>query len=390
MKDRILIVNAELVLSDRSEHGWLLSEGGRIAAMGRGECAEAFDAEIIDAKGAYLSAGFIDTHIHGGAGCDFMDADPEGFGKIAAYHASNGVTSMLATTLAGDSCETERVLDTFNKVAPEIDCCNLLGVHLEGPYFSPLQKGAQDPKYLKNPDMEEADRYFSFGCVKRWSIAPELDGAMKLGRLCKDRGVIASVAHTDADYYTVKTASENGFTLMTHLYSGMSQARIRDGRRVGGAVEAGLLLDDLYVELIGDGFHLTESVLQLILKCKGYEKIILTSDAMRGAGLPDGTVTRLGSLTRGQEVKIYGGVAHTMDGTAFAGSVASGNRLLKTILSCTDAILPQGVAMLTENPAKLLGIDDRKGRLCVGYDADMVLFDEDINVISVLNGGKIL
>lgn len=387
---KVLFKNASLVLENRIVSGWLVSEDGKISAMDEGDFVDSFDGVIINCEGHYLSSGFIDTHIHGGANCDFMDAVPEEYEKIAAYHASNGVTTMLATTLAGDREETKKVLRTFNEVSKDIDCCNLLGVHLEGPYFSPLQKGAQDPKYIKEPDMEEAEEYLSFGCIKRWSVAPELTGAIEFGKYLSDKGIIVSVAHTDADYYTVKEASENGYSLMTHLYSGMSQARIRDGRRVGGAVEAGLLLDDLYVELISDGFHLTESVLQLILKCKGPDKIILTSDAMRGAGLPDGTVTKLGSREKGQEVRIYGGVAHTMDGTAFAGSVASGNRLLKTILANTSASLPEGVRMLTKNPAKILGIEKQKGSLAVGFDADIVLFDKDINVIRVMNGGKLL
>ena len=387
---KVIFKNASLVLDNRIVSGWLVSEDGKISAMDEGDFVDSFDGEIIDCEGNYLSPGFIDTHIHGGNNCDFMDAVPEEYEKIAAYHASNGVTTMLATTLAGDREETKKVLRTFNEVAKDISCCNLLGVHLEGPYFSPLQKGAQDPKYIKEPDMEEAEEYLSFGCIKRWSVAPELTGAIEFGKYLSDKGVIVSVAHTDADYYQVKEASENGYTLMTHLYSGMSQARIRDGRRVGGAVEAGLLLDNLYVELISDGFHLTESVLQLILKCKGADKIILTSDAMRGAGLPDGTVTKLGSREKGQEVRIYGGVAHTMDGTAFAGSVASGNRLLKTILVNTDATLCEGVRMLSHNPAKILGIENEKGTLAVGFDADIVLFDKDINIIRVMNGGKLL
>ena len=387
---KVIFKNASLVLDNRIVSGWLVSEDGKISAMDEGDFVDSFDGEIIDCEGNYLSPGFIDTHIHGGNNCDFMDAVPEEYEKIAAYHASNGVTTMLATTLAGDREETKKVLRTFNEVAKDISCCNLLGVHLEGPYFSPLQKGAQDPKYIKEPDMEEAEEYLSFGCIKRWSVAPELTGAIEFGKYLSDKGVIVSVAHTDADYYQVKEASENGYTLMTHLYSGMSQARIRDGRRVGGAVEAGLLLDNLYVELISDGFHLTESVLQLILKCKGADKIILTSDAMRGAGLPDGTVTKLGSREKGQEVRIYGGVAHTMDGTAFAGSVASGNRLLKTILANTDATLCEGVRMLSHNPAKILGIENEKGTLAVGFDADIVLFDKDINIIRVMNGGKLL
>ena len=387
---KTLFKNANLVLADMVVFGWLVTENGKIREIGEGDYQGAFDGEITDCHGAYLSPGFIDTHIHGGAGYDFMDAVPEEYEKIAAYHASNGVTTMLATTLAGDREETKKVLSAFNAASKDISCCNLLGIHLEGPYFSPLQKGAQDPKYIKEPDMEEAEEYLSYGCILRWSVAPEVSGAISFGKYLSDRGIIVSVAHTDADYYQVKEAFENGYSLMTHLYSGMSQARIRDGRRVGGAVEAGLLLDDMYVELISDGFHLTESVLQLILKCKGTDKIILTSDAMRGAGLPEGSVAKLGSRTRGQDVKIYGGVAHTMDGTAFAGSVASGNRLLKTILRNTSATLPEGVRMLTQNPAKILGIENQKGSLAVGFDADLVLFDEDIKVIRVMNGGKFL
>ena len=387
---KILFKNAELVLEDSTTLGWLITENNKISELGFGDYTSTFDGETVDCGGNFLAPGFIDTHIHGGGGFDFMDAVPEEYKKIADFHASNGVTSMLATTLAGDREETKKVLRAFNEAAPAVTSCNMLGVHLEGPYFSPLQKGAQDPKYIKDPDMAEAEEYLSFGCIKRWSVAPELPGAVPFGKYLADRGVIVSVAHTDADYYKVKEASQNGYTLMTHLYSGMSGARIRDGRRVGGAVEAGLLLDDMYVELIADGFHLTESVFELILKCKSADKIILTSDAMRGAGMPEGSVAKLGSRLRGQDVRIFGGVAHTMDGTAFAGSVASGNRLLKTILTCTDATLPEGVGMLTKNPAKLLKIENEKGRLAVGFDADLVLFDKEINIIRVMNGGKLL
>lgn len=388
MKKSYLITNAQLVLENSVEKGWISVLDGKISGIGQGEYQGDFCGEMINSEGSFLSPGFIDLHVHGGNGCDFMDADSDAFEKIAQYHSSNGVTSMLATTLAGDTHETERVLKTFCETHDKIDCCNLLGVHLEGPYFSHKYKGAQDPRYLKNPDMDEAEKFLSYGVVKRWSMAPELDGAMELGEKLSKAGIVASVAHTDATYSTVKSASEKGFSLMTHLYSGMSQASIRDGRRQGGAVEAGLLIDEMSVELIADGYHLGEEVLRLILKCKGYEKIILTSDAMRGAGLPENSVTKLGSFTNGQEVKIYGGVAHTMDGTAFAGSVASGNRLLKTMLDATDLPLWAVVKMLTENPAKLIGVADRKGILEVGMDADLVLLDENINIVSVMNNGK--
>ena len=390
MKKAYLFTNAQLVLEDSVKTGWLSVRDGKIWQIGFGECQGDFNGEVIDAKNNYLSPGFIDLHVHGGNGCDFMDADPQGFEKIARYHSSNGVTSLLATTLAGETSETERVLQTYCETKDKIKCCNLLGVHLEGPYFSNKYKGAQDPLYIKNPDKDEVEKFLSYGVVKRWSMAPELDGATELGESLAKAGIVASVAHTDADYNTVKTAVEKGFSLMTHLYSGMSQASIRDGKRVGGAVEAGLLLEDVMVELIADGYHLGEEVLNLILKCKGAEKIILTSDAMRGAGLPENSVTKLGSLTNGQEVRVYGGVAHTMDGTAFAGSVASGNRLIKTMLNATKLALWAVVNMVTKNPAELIGVGHKKGLLKEGFDADLVLFDENINIISVMNNGNLL
>ncbi len=388
MKKTYLITNAKLVLENSVEKGWLSVSDGKINKIGLGESDGSFQGETIDAKGNYLSPGFIDLHVHGGKNYDFMDATPEAFEEIARYHSSNGVTSMLPTTLAGETEETEKVLKTYSETKDKIPCCNFLGVHLEGPYFSQKYKGAQDPRYIKNPDENEIEKFLSYGVVKRWSIAPELDGATDLGEKLSKKGIIASVAHTDADFDTVKEAVSRGFSLMTHLYSGMSQASIRDGKRKGGAVEAGLLLPDVSVELIADGFHLGEEILNLILKCKGYEKIILTSDAMRGAGLPENSVAKLGSLKNGQEVKIYGGVAHTMDGTAFAGSVASGNRLLKTMLDATNLPVWAVVRMVSKNPAGLIGVDNRKGVLRENFDADLVLFDENINIISVMNNGE--
>lgn len=388
MERSYVISRARLILENSVDLGWISVENGKISGVGIGEYINASCEKVIDAEENYLSPGFIDLHVHGGNGFDFMDGDPHGFEEIARYHSSNGVTSMLATTLAGELDETERVLKTFCDVKNGIQSCSLLGVHLEGPYFSQKYRGAQDLRYLRSPDLAEIDRLLSYGVVKRWSMAPELDGALELGKRLKAEGIVASIAHTDADFDTVKGALEHGFSLITHLYSGMSSASIRNGRRHGGVVEAGLLLEDLSVELIADGYHLGPELLQLILKCKGHEKIILTSDAMRGAGLPENSVTKLGSLINGQDVRIYGGVAHTMDGNYFAGSVASGNRLLRTMLSYTNAPIWDAVNMLTKNPAKLIGADDRKGALRVGMDADMVLFDRDINVVSVINGGE--
>lgn len=387
---RILWNNAKLVLKDSVlERAWLISENGKITDFGAEKAPEITDAEIIDLNGNYLSPGFIDTHIHGGGGADFMDATEEAFKTVSTHHNSHGVTSMLVTTLAGSTEETEKALRIFDNVKSKIDNCNLLGIHLEGPYFSMNQKGAQDPRFIKDPDKNEVELFLSYGSIKRWSIAPELKGAIELGRELSEKGIIASVAHTDADFDTVVKASENGYSLMTHLYSAMSGVHIADCKRHAGAIEAGLCIDGMNVETICDGVHLPDGILKLIYKCKGRDKIILTSDAMRGAGLPENTVTKLGSLTNGQDVLIKNGVANRMDMKAFAGSVASGDRLIRTELKATGISIPDAIKMVTVNPAKLLGIDNKKGAIERGYDADLVVFDEKIDIKYSCVSGKI-
>ena len=353
-------------------------EGGRIPE----------GASIVDGGGRYLAPGFIDIHLHGGGGYDFMDASQEAFQGIADYHCAHGITSMLATTLAGEEGETLGMLRAFADCAPRIHSCNFLGVHVEGPYFSFGQRGAQDPRYITRPDREQTLRFLETGCVKRMSMAPELPGAMELGTFLQERGVLVSAGHTEADYDTVKTAASAGFRLLTHLYSGMLGVHRKGASRYGGAVEAGLLLDSLAVELIADGCHLPPCLLQLVRRCKKPESIILVSDAMRGAGLADGSRTRLGSLENGQEVLIEGGVAKLPDRTSFAGSIASGDRLVRTMRDLGQVPLYEAVAMMTANPARLLGIDDRKGSIREGMDADLVLLDEDITIKAVWVSGK--
>ncbi len=387
---RILWKNAKLVLKDSIlDNAWLVCENGKITDFGTELPPQITDAEIIDLNGNYLSPGFIDTHIHGGGGADFMDATEEAFKTVVSHHNSHGVTSMLVTTLAGSTDETEKALRVFNDVSTKIDNCNLLGVHLEGPYFSLNQKGAQDPKFIKSPDKKEIELFLSYGNIKRWSIAPELEGAMELGRELSKKGIIASVAHTDADFDTVERASKNGYSLMTHLYSAMSGVHIADCKRHAGAIEAGLCIDDMNVETICDRVHLPDGILKLIYKCKGKDKIILTSDAMRGAGLPENTVTKLGSLTNGQDIIIKNGVANRMDMKAFAGSVASGDRLIRTELKATGISIPDVIRMITVNPAKLLGIGHKKGEIAKGFDADLTAFDENIDIKYSCVSGKI-
>ncbi len=388
MNNKTLFKNAKIILpSSIIENGFLITENSKIVDFGAEDFSESFEGKVVDVKGNYLSPGLIDTHVHGGAGYDFMDGTQEAFEKIAEYHNTHGVTSLLATTLAGETGETENVLKLYCECASKIKSSNLLGVHLEGPYFSVNQKGAQDIKYIKKPDPKEVDLFLSYNCIKRWSIAPELEGAMELGARLASLGIIVSAAHTDADFDTIEHASKNGYSLMTHLYSAMSGVHIADCKRHAGAIEAGLCIDELYAETICDGVHLPAGILRLIYKCKGRNKIVLTSDAMRGAGLPENSITKLGSLVNGQDVLIKNGVANRMDMKAFAGSVASGDRLLRTELSATNIPLWEVIGMATANPSRLLGIDDRKGKIEKNYDADLIVLSSDLYTqLSMVSG----
>jgi len=349
-------------------------------------------AALIDVKGLYLSAGFIDLHVHGGMGHDFMDASRDAFEGVAACHARHGVTSMLATTLAGDDVETFAFLEAYDRYAAnagETTGCRYLGVHLEGPYFNPIQAGAQDPRYIRSPSPEHYTKLLRYKSVKRFSAAPELDGALELGDFLRSCGVLVSMAHSDADFDQALLATGHGYSLVTHVYSGMQGVHRKNAYRYGGMVEAALLLDGLTAEVIADGRHLPGCLLKLIYKCKGPDGMILVSDATRGAGLPDGVTVKVGSLTRGQDAIIEDGVAKLPDRTAFAGSVASGDRLIRTMVRLAGVPLAEAVAMMTRNPSRLMGLADRIGDVREGMDADVVVFDENVNIKHVMSNGQL-
>lgn len=385
---RTLIKNVRVILSDEIlTNNVVVVNDTKIEYIGIAPNGMKFD-KIIDGKGLYLSPGFIDLHIHGGNNADFMDGTLEAFRTVTTYHSNHGITSILATTLSGDHNETLNLLTNFDEYASQIDNCNLLGVHLEGPYFAMSQRGAQDPEYIIPPKEEEYNKFLEFSCVKRWSIAPELPGSLKLGDLLQEKKIIPSIAHTEADYDTVYEARKHGYHLMTHLYSGMQGVHRKGAYRYAGAVEACLLLDEMDAEIIADGKHLPASLLKLIYKCKGKDHIILTSDAMRGAGLKEGEETKLGSLSKGQKVIINDGVAmlHTLD--SFAGSVASGDRLVRTMWQQAGVPLVEVIQMITKNPANILGIKN-KGQIKENFDADLVFFNENADVQIVMVAGEI-
>ena len=380
-----IIRNARIVTGSGITEGSIAWENGIITSVP--ECTDS--AEIIDAGGAYLSAGFIDLHTHGGGGHDFMDGTVEAFLGAAELHAHHGTTTLLPTAVSGtydETCAMINILELAQKANRY--GADMPGLHLEGPYFAPSQAGAQDPRYLKTPKPEEYLPILeSGGRILRWSAACELDGAFAFADACREHGVLCAAGHSDADLDTVEEAIGHGFTHLTHFYSGMSTVHRVNAYRVCGMVEAGYLRNDLTVEIIADGCHLPKGLLQMIYRFIGPDRTCLVTDSMRGAGLPDGTESILGSLKNGQKVFIEDGVAKMPDRKAFAGSVATADRLLRTMVNLAEVPLTDAVKMLTETPARIQGLCDR-GTLEQGKRTDLVLFGSDLEVIRTVVGGR--
>jgi len=383
-----VIINGTVITPYRQlPGGSVVLEDGKILGVHSGT-VEVPDAEIIDAEGNYVSPGFIDIHIHGGGGADFMDGTLEAFLQIAETHARYGTTSMVPSTLTAEKEDLLLTLDVYREAKEKnTRGAAFLGIHLEGPYFAMSQRGAQDPRYIRNPDPAEYEEILAYSSdIVRWSAAPELEGAIEFGRRLREKGILAAVAHTDAYYEHVVEAWDNGYTLATHLYSAMSGVTRKNAFRYAGTIESAFLLD-MDVEIIGDGIHLPAPLLQLIYKIKGADKTALITDAMRAAGMPEGESV-LGSMKNGLKVIVEDGVAKLPDRTSFAGSVATFDRLVRNIIQLGGVNLSEAVRMASTTPARIMGVLDRKGTLQAGKDADIVIFDQNINIQHTIVGGN--
>ena len=392
MKHRLVINEAFIILPGRiSEKGYVVCEDGIITQIGQGYFPATERDEVINAGGLYVSPGFIDMHTHGAGGYDFMDGTVEAYLGAAKMHAKHGTTSLLPTTLTSTNEELLKTFSIYKEAkAKNTEGASFLGLHLEGPYFAYGQKGAQDPKYLRNPEPEEYNAILEASDdIMRWSLAPELKGAIEFGKVLRSKNILPSIAHTDAICEEVEEAFDAGFTHVTHLYSCMSTITRRNAYRYAGALEATYLIDDMTVEIIADGVHLPKSLLRYVYKFKGPNKIALCTDSMRGAGMPDGE-SILGSLQGGQKVIIEDGVAKLPDRTAFAGSVATADRLIRTMIGLADVPLEEAIRMITLTPARILKIDKTKGSIEIGKEADLVLFDKDININTTIINGKVV
>jgi N-acetylglucosamine-6-phosphate deacetylase len=305
-------------------------------------------------------------------------------------HLRHGTTTLLPTVLGGSSEETYRSIDILREMQKGLPGGpRMPGLHLEGPYLNALQKGAISEKHLRNPNPVEYEAILDYGAglIARWTVAVELDGALALGRRLRQLGILPSIGHSDAEYSQVAAAFRQGYTHVTHLYSAMSTIVRRGGFRYAGVIESAYCLEDMTVEVIADGCHLPVEMLRMVYRQKGAQKVCLTSDSMRCAGL-ETTEGVLGGQGGGQRVIIEDGVAKLPDRSAFAGSIATDDQLVRMMHEKAGVPLVDCVRMMSLTPAEILGIAGRTGSIEVGKEADLAAFDEDIRILGVMVGGN--
>lgn len=369
------ILNGRVVLPDRVlEHSGVLIDGEAIAAVGNFSLPP--DAAIVDAKAGLILAGFIDVHLHGGGGSDFMDGQADGFAAIAHTHCLHGTTSMAATTLSCPYEEMQQLFELYRTAAAHSTTADFLGIHLEGPYLSQQMKGAQNPAYIRNPTKKEVDRLLrdAGDMIVRCSCAPEIEGIDYLAASMREAGIRLAIGHSDATCEQVLKASALGFRHITHMYCATPSIRKINQRIYGGVVEAAYLLDDMTFELIGDGRHIPPELMHLALKLKGEDKVLLITDAMRAAGTP-ATESFLGPNRPENRVIIEDNVAKLPDRTSFAGSIATCDRVFRNAYETVGLPLPVITKWMSLNPARHLGVEEEKGSLETGKDADIVIMD---------------
>ena len=375
----IRIKSDKIIVSESLFGGYVYVENGKIVAISKED--KPVEKEY-DFTGKYVSAGFIDMHTHGAGGHAFMNSEVEDVVKGCDYHLAHGTTSIVPTISAGEFETMKQAVINIHKAKGKTKG-NILGAHLEGPYLSPKQAGAQCPVFITPPKKEDYQSLIEeYGeSITRWTYAPEND---ENGEFCKyltEHKIIASAGHTDAKYQDMALAIENGCNLITHLYSCTSTVTRDHGFRSLGVIESAYLRDELYVEIIADGKHLPPDLIKMIVKIKGTDKVALITDSLEIAGtdITEGVMS-------GTEFIVEDGVCKLKDRSAFAGSVATADRLIQTLVRECGFEIPVAVKMLTEVPAKILNVN--KGVLAKGKDADIVVFDENIKIDDVFVGGN--
>ena len=340
-------------------------------------------AKIVDARGMYIVPGGVEIHVHGGGGRDFMEGTEDAFRTAVDAHMQHGTTSIFPTLSSSSIPMIKAAAATTEKLMAEKDS-PILGLHLEGHYFNMKMAGGQIPEYIKNPDPNEYIPLLEeTNCIKRWDASPELSGALQFGKYVSNKGILVSVAHTQAEFEDIRAGFEVGYTHATHFYNAMPGFHKKNEYKYEGTVESIYLMDDMTVEAIADGIHVPPTILRLIYKVKGVEKTALITDALACAASDS-------KVAFDPRVIIEDGVCKLADRSALAGSVATMDRLIQTMTFKAEVPLFDVCRMISETPAKIMGVYDRKGSLERGKDADILLLDNDLNVKAVWAMGKLV
>ena len=385
--NRLIIINGTIITPFQLINGKaIIVEKGKILEIKNEEEINKLmlnGTEVIEAKNKFVVPGYINIHVHGGGGSDVMDGNYEAINQIAITHSRFGTTAFLPTTMTMSKDKIIRSLRSICEAVKKGTAgAEILGIHMEGPYINPEKKGAQKEEEIKKISIEEFLEFnqASGNLIRLVTIAPEMPGAIGLIKYLYKQGIIASVGHTNATYVQTQAGIQAGLSHVTHTFDAMRGLHHREP----GVVGAALTSPELTVEIIADGIHIHPIVLKILTKIKEGEKIVLITDAMRAAGMPEG-VYDLG----GQEVTVKKGRARLKDGT-LAGSVLTMDKAVKNMVTKVGIPLPKAIQMASYNPAKSIGIDDKKGSLEPGKDADIVILNKNLETELTIVAGKIV
>ena len=379
----IQLINARIL----TPQGWLkdgslLIRDNKILEVTNCDLA-VIGAKLVDVKGMYVVPGGVEIHAHGGGGRDFMEGCEEAFRKAAATHMQYGTTSIFPTLSSSTVPMIEAAAETCTKLMAEPNS-PILGLHLEGHYFNMKMAGGQMPENIKNPDPNEYIPIVEkWDCIKRWDAAPELPGAIQFGKYITAKGILASVGHTQAEYEDINEAFEAAYTHATHFYNAMPGFHKRREYKYEGTVESIYLMDDMTVEVVADGIHVPPTILRLVYRIKGVERTCLITDALACAASDS-------KEAFDPRVIIEDGVCKLADRSALAGSVATMDRLIRTMVQKAEIPLADAIRMASETPAHIMGVSDRKGSLQKGKDADILVLDDNLNVRAVWAMGQLV
>ncbi len=386
----MLIKNGKLVKLQGVEEGDARILEDKIVEIGK-DLSQVDGEKVVDATGKFVTAGFVDIHTHGGYGADFMDCTNEALDKALAFHLDNGTTTVVPTSCTAPKEQIIEFLNFYNEYikSKKNQGAKIVGVHLEGPYLSEKNRGAQKLEDLAVPSIDDYSYMFDFAdIIKTVTISPELDGAGEMTKELVKKGIVVSGGHDDGIYPEFMPAIDNGLNHLTHIYCAMSELRFKNGVRNVGLREYGLIDDNLTAEMIADNKHIPPELAKTIIRAKGTNKVCVVSDSLRCAGMPnDGKTYKLGSGENAQLVIVNDGVATLADGSRYAGSITCVRQMVKNLIDAGISVC-DAVKMGTLTPAKIIGEDGKIGSLEEGKIANICILNDKFEIEKVILEGK--